>query len=400
MSSGQASVTFVTIVTRNYAHQLLLWAQMIRRHHPDARLRVYLVDDGVPALRPQAQMLNMELVLAESLGVPLWHVMLFKYDAVGIACALRPWAILDTQQAHGGKIIYLDCDIGTFAPASEMLDLLDRHPMVLTPHCVVPPPDDGRGPDPMILRLVGYFNSGVIGVQGESSRRFFEWQKSVLENQCIVSPSSGILLDQAYTVQALGMVQGVAILSTPGYNVGHWNLHEQDVTRQPSGIWWANERPLVFFHFSGLRLTPKYVGLSMHQNRIAPGDRPELDRLCNEYLQAWRVAAETLGTLPDYTYLVLSDGTPIRREWREAVRLNLVGAEGGGCFDERNLPSYRAVESHPLVTGERWQPDVGSNREWHLQWLQRAATSAQGTSRSRGAGPWARLRAWLRGRSR
>lgn len=382
-------VTFVTVVTGNYVHQLLLWARLIRAHHPQSRLRVYVVDGMPKAMQRQAQALGMEVVAAQDLEIPDWTSMLFKYEAIGVACALRPWVILDALDHRGGKVIYLDCDIGTFAPANEMLTMLDTHPLVLTPHCIVPPANDGKFPDPMNLRLVGYFNSGVMGIHGDLARPFFEWQKGVLEHECIVSVSSGILLDQAFTVQALGMVPHVGILTRPGYNTGHWNLHEQEIAQDDSGLWTSNGQPLVFFHFSGLRLSDAFQGLSVHQNRIAPGARPQLDRLCEHYLQAWREAARELGPLPDYQCLTLSDGTPILWQWREAVRLKLVSWDDGSYFSAMHRPTYQAFETHPLVTGAIYSQVDRSNRDRHLQSL--AERQGLGVWRKR----WGRIRRWV-----
>jgi hypothetical protein len=114
---------------------------------------------------------------------------------------------------------------GDHAPVFE---LLERHPIVLTPHLLEPlVGSDAPGRELNILQS-GVFNIGMLGVsESPTSHRFLEWWKDRVYDHCRHAVAEGMHYEQRWIDLAPALFEGVLVLRDPGGNVGHWNLPER-----------------------------------------------------------------------------------------------------------------------------------------------------------------------------
>jgi hypothetical protein len=71
------------------------------------------------------------------------------------------------------------------------------------------------------------------------------------------------------------------LLNHPGCNVAYWNLHEKIISKR-DGKYFANDEPLVFFHFSGYSLKEPDL-ISRHQDRFDMKEIPAINELFTIY---------------------------------------------------------------------------------------------------------------------
>ena len=130
---------------------------------------------------------------------------------------------------------------------------LDSSSILLTPHLAEPETQYQAILDNEICCLRhGVYNLGFLAVRASASgRRFIDWWADRLRQFCYDDVKSGLFTDQRWVDLAPAFFDDIAIVREPEYNVATWNLtHRHAAGTAPYEIR-INDRPLVFYHFSG-----------------------------------------------------------------------------------------------------------------------------------------------------
>lgn len=357
----------VTVVTRNY----LAYAKTLMRqcaiHEPGVDRFVVIVDrlpEGATAGR-----LDAEVMFGEELGIDRWPRHSFQYTPFELACALKPHAIERLMTRWGYQdVVYLDSDMGLYGPLSPVWKALENDSIVLTPHLLRPLPEDGLRPHESVFTSFGAYNAGFFGVRDTSvGRSCLNWWKSMLEKHCIVDRPAGLFVDQRWLCLVPGMFSDVRVLRHAGMNAGHWTLSQASWEEGSTGESSTSDvfisgDPLVLFHFSGM--TPHApTGYLGQENRVRIDEIPCLKRLVDRFHRDALSAGLSECALWGCQMDRLSDGTPIKPAWREAIRREEPAfADVVNPFDvasQRSLPSrYRAIEA----VAHDWRTD------WRMEW--------------------------------
>ena len=313
--TGSASVLHAcTIVSKNYLSYARVLARSFLDHHPGGRFFVLLVDrlDGYfdPAEEP------FELIELEALGnLPDVKALLFKYTVLEANTAVKPFLLEHLFEQEGlQRLIYLDPDILVLRPLDILSDVLDRHPIALTPHLTAPIEDD-RHPDELAILRSGTYNLGFIGLaKRDPVDRFLTWwQRRVIE-RCVVRVEEGLFVDQKWIDLVPGFYPEVGIIHHPGYNVAYWNLHCRRVEIGDQVR--VNGEPLAFFHFSGVE-PDRPESVSRHQNRFRLGDLGDLRQLFERYVGLLRDAGMAETRRWPYAFASFDNGVAIPNLVRE-----------------------------------------------------------------------------------
>jgi len=357
----------VTIVTRNYLPYARVLMRQCERHEPGAD-RFVVVVDRLPA-GAAADLPNARIIHGADLGIERWPRYSFHYTPFELSCALKPHAI-DHLLAREGyrEVVYLDGDMVLYGPLDTVWEAFGRHAVLLTPHLLRPLPDDGLTPNETLFMNAGAFNAGFIGVRDTPvGRAFVGWWKRMLEQNCVGDLLAGLFVDQKWLCLVPGMFPDVGILRHAGINAGHWTLAHARVSCGPTGPLstadvYVDDDPLVLFHFSGM--TPRWPdGYRGVLTRARVDEIPCLQALVDRFHRDLRASGYDecagWGCATD----TLSDGTPIKPAWREAVRRDEpTFADVANPFDVAARPDlkplYRAVES----IAHQWR------HEWRLAW--------------------------------
>jgi hypothetical protein len=220
--------------------------------NPGVPIFVLLVDRLDGYIDPETE--PYQLVTLEELdNIPNLQHFCFKYTPIELNTAVKPYFLeYLLEKYHFQKICYFDPDIYVFSKLAGLWHLLEFSSLVLTPHITIPYQDDHH-PTEMDINLAGVFNLGFLGISNTATtRKFLTWWQQRLYDYCYMRPSEGMHVDQNWVNFAPAMHDAVFILRDNAYNIAYWNLHERGTRlRFEHANLFIDDRPVVFFHFSG-----------------------------------------------------------------------------------------------------------------------------------------------------
>jgi hypothetical protein len=334
------SVHCFTSFTFSYLSKARVLARSVKRHCPDWRLWA-VIPDAEPkgfAFRLEEEPFDAVIWAGDlpECGAGSW---VFQHDVVELCTAVKGPALRRLlSEPDADKIVYLDPDIAVFSSLSRIVDLLDEHSILLTPHQISPDHGERAVIDNEICSLAtGAYNLGFLAIRNNADgRAMAEWWAQRLMRFCHDDRPRGLFVDQKWCDLAPCLFDGVKILRDPGCNVASWNLSRRKVAIGRDGSITVNGAPLRFFHFTKLgpvadEMTERYAG-----------DNVEVYELWSWYKRA--VAAEAAPGVPPgwWRYGAFSNGELIpksarilyrqRRDLRDAFP-DPFDASGGGYFD-------------------------------------------------------------------
>jgi len=311
-----------TSFSLSYLSRARVLAASLRKHHPDWKIWAIVTD-----LPPEGFMLDEgddfdRVVWAEDLFHDLGSAWFFQHDVVEICTAVKGRAaqmILDS--ASCSRLLYFDPDIAALSDLTPILDALEVHSTILTPHQLAPETDDIAIRDNEVASLhYGTFNLGFLGLKNDASARMVvDWWADRLERWCHDRLDIGVFVDQKWFNLAPCYFEGVGILRHPGMNVASWNISQRHIDILGSGDITVNGEPLGFYHFTkiggpGDQMTERYAA-----GNLAVFELWSWYRLALERHQDPRIPADW------WAYGNFGDGAPIgkamRRLYRERVDL-------------------------------------------------------------------------------
>ncbi len=179
-------------------------------------------------------------------------------------------------------LTYLDADLYFFGPASAVFAEQGDASVGIVPH---------RFP----ARLADMAKFGTFNVAWVSFRRdhsglaALDWWRDRCLEWCYDRPEDGRFADQGYLDEFPRRFSNVRALEHPGINAAPWNLDGLEIERA-EGVTRVGGRPLLFFHYQGVReLMPYWFdpGLKPYGTPLTPAlsdlvYRPYLRRLAAE----------------------------------------------------------------------------------------------------------------------
>jgi len=254
-----------TIVAKNYLSSAQVLMESVRLYNPELLRIVILVDRIDGYFEPGSQPFTVHLSQELNIPNPRWFH--FKYSVLELSTAVKPYAMEFLFERYElDKLIYLDADIKVYSSLHGLLNELDSHSILLTPH-LTDVLDDGFRPTDLDILRCGSYNLGFIGLSScPETHRFLKWWRTKLYDHCLLDPASGLFVDQRLVDLVPGLFDGVGINRVAGNNVGYWNLNSRKIEKWNEGFT-VNGEPLCFFHFSGFDAT-RPEEFSRHQNRF------------------------------------------------------------------------------------------------------------------------------------
>lgn len=314
----------VTIASKSFLALARVTAATFVRHNPELPCYLVLTDevDGFfdPATEP------FRLLSYRDVGLPRPEPFLFQYEQQEASYAATPFAIDHVLSLGYQGAVFLKQETLVLDDLSSILEKLDRHPALLTPHFLTPPRGSRALRAELDVLRAGVFNGGFLAFSGSpESRSFLEWWKRRTSVNCRCEVEEGLHYEQRWLDFVPSLVPGAHILREPGMNVGHWNLPEREI-RVSGGTVTACGEPCRVFRFSGYQ-----------------ADRPDMVTKYNSTLRV-EDTGEASEVFRTYQRLLLEAGWEETRKWPYAF----------GSFD--------SGEAIP-VDARRIYHDLGESRE-------------------------------------
>ena len=156
------------------------------------------------------------------------------------------------------RITYLDADLYFFNNPEKIFDDAPYCPVILTKHDYPVTLDQ-------MSATCGKYNSGFISiVKCQSGIECIRWWKQRCFKWCSEVPENGRFGDQKYLDSMPFFFKKVCCSRTPGVNIAPWNHINYSFSERDGKIY-VDDKPLIFYHFSGLRLlNGETAALTMH----------------------------------------------------------------------------------------------------------------------------------------
>lgn len=304
--------------TFSYLNRARVLFQTLRRFHPDWELVALMTDEPPPGLAfdPANEPFD-RLVLAQDLGIPNFRGWLFRHDIIEVCTAVKGPFLHQACSSGADVAIYLDPDTALLNNLDPLIEWLEDHEILLTPHLIDPNEDRLSILDnDLSASRTGIFNLGFVAIRttGEGAR-FAKWWNDRLLDFCYDDIPNGIFVDQRWCDHVPALFDKVKVVRDPGYNIASWNLSQRTVAIGKDGQVTVNgDHPLRFWHFTKLGptgdvMTKKYAG-----------DNYPVYEIWNWYKR--QVGAATDPTIPEryWAYDSYADGTKIEKKHRVLYR--------------------------------------------------------------------------------
>lgn len=334
-----------TSCTFGYLAKARVLAQSFKKYNSDYEFALVMIDK-----EPEGFIFNLAeepfdtVYYIEDMGLENYESWMFGHDVVELCTAVKgPFLKKFTNMGYD-KIIYLDPDIAVYNSLSPIIDLLDSHSIIVTPHLVTPEDEENAILDNEFAALnYGVFNLGFLAIRNDANgKRLANWWNDRLLEYCHDDLPRGLFVDQKWFNLVPALFDGVYILRDPGYNVASWNLSHRKISITNKCIYVNGIFPLRFYHYT--KLGP--VGRTMTK-RYAK-DNHEVFEIWNKYEHM--VEENTPLNLPSkwWYYGMYRDGTPIEKA--ERVRY-------------RSMPNLKNVFPHPFSQKDAIRNESGFGKE-------------------------------------
>lgn len=314
------SIHVYTSFSYSYLNRARVLAETIRRIHPDWVIWAVITDKEPYGFNFDLEKENFDhLLLADELFGEETDRWLFGMDVIEACTAVKGRALKRIMtDPTAEKVVYFDPDIAVFSSVQSIVNLLDDHSIVLTPHQVDPEPRHSKQAiidNEMASLQYGAFNLGFLAVRNdEEATRFANWWDDRLVDWCHDRLDMGVFVDQKWCNLVPCFFDGVKILRDPGCNVASWNLSQREFVSDDDGNILVNGSLLKFFHFT--KLGP--IGDTM--TRRYAGDNITVYEIWWWYSQ--RVLSLSDNRIPAkyWSYGTFNSGKPIPKKLRERYR--------------------------------------------------------------------------------
>lgn len=294
-----------TVCTVNFISSGLVALKSAKKHNEFERFYLFVVDADETDITNIEAILknnNFEWIrifgpndLEEKDKVVLLNAY-FYYNKIEICCLAKYIGLSYVlKQTNWNKIcIFIDADIYFYGSLNSCLDELNNNAVILTPHSLGPISDDLEH----MYLMHGWINAGFIAFNGKHPKSvdILEWLINRISRRGYFAPEYGLSCDQTWLSLLPLIFNDVIFMSKhPGLNVAYWNLDERRVNKYDSGFW-ASDKPLVFFHFSGFEDISK--GMLSKHSRIKIEKSSILYDICHVYDHELKITT----CFKDYTF--------------------------------------------------------------------------------------------------
>lgn len=240
---------YCTLFDRNYLTRGLALYGSLSRHCKNFRLVVLCLDETVPDILEALALQNLEVVRLSSLAESDPEVVRTRAQRAPVefyfTCKPALMRFIAHRYPDARRITYHDSDLYYFSDPESLEREYPSDAIALTPHRFPPRLADRN--------QFGRFNAGWVSAScGAEGLRFIDWWRVRCIEWCRLELQGDRFADQKYLDRVPDLFSHVSILDHPGANLAPWNLEGADI-RQSSDTVVVDGKPLVLFHFHGLR---------------------------------------------------------------------------------------------------------------------------------------------------
>lgn len=305
--------TFCTIITADYFPKALALYKSLSSYDADVELQLLVVDNKAvadisshfPKIKTRTIETLADFTLVKELYKKYAHISMdnFRWSMKPVFAS---WLLENSYD----KVIYVDCDMFFVKNYRFLLDELDHHGFILTPHW--------NNADPLFHKesflsnfTSGIFSAGFFGA-GKDGLPALRWWANACHFMMGNNISIGVHDDQRYLDIVPVLFETTKIIRHRGCNIGSWNYKESSRSEVNGEVLINKKYPVVFIHFD-----------EMLVSEILKGHDP----LLGPYLKEYKKVFEEHGfVLQDYIKTINLDlhaGTIDKLKWKLKLRTRM-----------------------------------------------------------------------------
>ncbi len=300
-------------------------ARSFRAHHPDIPFYVLLADEVDGCFDPNLE--PFQVIPFSNLAIPDVERFQFHYAKQPLSYAVTPFLLEQLLDRGFSRVIFFKQESLVLGDHSPIVELLERHPIVMTPHLLA----QLEGPDRISRELnilqSGIFNVGLLGVsEQDTARRFLRWWQDRVYAHCRHAVPDGMHYEQRWLDFVPAFFEGTHVVRDPAFNVAHWNLPERKIEIHEGAVL-VDGRPCRLFRFSGydpdVPHVPTRYSTRLTWENLGPARdvferyRRALDEEGYQQTKQWPYAYGAFDNgvaIPDFVrHLYLQSGTAVER---------------------------------------------------------------------------------------
>ena len=306
---GEMGVAAGTIAAKSRLAEARVVATSLREHHPDIPFFVLLTDEVDGYFDPASKLYD--FVDLDELELDSIGDLAFRYDRDPLSYALTASFIGHLLDRGFDRVVFLKQESLVTGDLGPLLNLLETHPIVLTPHLLAPLAGADAEARELNVLLSGTYNVGVVGVGAEDEgRRFGVWWHERLLRHCRHAVADGMHFEQRWADLVPGYFERTTVLRDQGVNVAHWNVRERMPDQSADGQIFVGSDPCRLFRFSGYdRSRPEQ--LSRYVPDLPVDGIADTAKIIARYRAALDAAGHARTSSWPYAYAQFDNGVPI-----------------------------------------------------------------------------------------
>ena len=290
-----AKRVYCTYFDHNYLSRGLALYRSLQRHAPGARLWVLCLSEAchqtlvaldLPELIP-VRLVDFEATDPEVAATRVHRSTIEYY----FTCTPAWMLFVLAREADAEWVTYLDGDLFFFESPAIIYRELEDASVAIIPHRY--PPGLAR------LRKFGTFNVGWVGTRNDlEGIAVIQWWRARCIEWCHDVVDGDRFADQGYLDSFPRLFRRVAIIENIGANLAPWNIGNYRIDFRDGRVLIDADRPLVFFHFQGLRKALRWFIFSSHRIYRAPFSGAMRNHIYKPYVDELLAIEQTVDPTP------------------------------------------------------------------------------------------------------
>jgi hypothetical protein len=304
-TSIMANRVYCTYFDHNYLSRGLALYHSLQRHAPGSRLWVLCLNDecyrtlaalGLPNLiaRPLADFEAADPEVAATRANRSTIEYYFTCSPAWMLFVLR-------NEPEAEWVTYLDGDLFFFDSPDAIYEELQDAAVAIVPHRYAA--GIGR------LRKFGTYNVGWVGARNDPDGiAVIGWWRQKCIEWCHDYVDGDRFADQGYLDSFSSQSPRIRVIENIGANLAPWNIANYGIDFRGGKVWVDANRPLIFFHFQGLKKGWGWFIFNSHRFYRAPFSRDVRNHIYKPYVDELLGIEKAIAPV-----LQVSDTTPHRR---------------------------------------------------------------------------------------
>lgn len=249
MSNNENNTAYCIILTRYRLHQGLALYRSLTKNSSDPRICFLCIDDETFDVLSALKLKNAFLIKLSDIETKELAEIRSKRKLNEYCWTLKPvfMEFLMKNVNKASRVTYLDADLYFYSDPERIYKDASQCTVLLTKHDYSPSFDQ-------VVSACGKYNSGFVSVKNNHHGiACVRWWKDKCMDWCSETPQNGRYGDQKYLDFMAFNFQRVCNVIAPGVNIAPWNQSKYRFSEKDGKVF-VNDWPLIFYHFSGLRL--------------------------------------------------------------------------------------------------------------------------------------------------